>query len=143
MRGSLPRPVSGNFRVTSSFGVHSLPDLPDVKYDNPGIDAEVAKGAAAQAVYAGKVSGVYMIPGFSTVVIVNHGDYYTVYGNLASASVKVGDVVRTGQGVGSVAESEDNPGHGQIHFEVWKTGRNKIRWHGFDKGSTLYSLQQT
>lgn len=120
MRGSLPRPVAGAFRVTSLFGVHSLPDLPDVKYDNPGIDAEVARGASAQAVYTGKVSGVYMIPGFSTVVIVNHGEYYTVYGNLASAGVRVGDVVKAGQSVGTVAESEDNPGHGQIHFEVWK-----------------------
>lgn len=120
MRGSLPRPVGGAFNITSRFGSHSLPDLPDVVYDNPGIDAEVARGATAQAVYAGKVSGVYMIPGFSTVVIVNHGGYYTVYGNLASASVKVGDVVKQGNAVGRVADSEDSPGHGQIHFEVWK-----------------------
>lgn len=120
MRGSLPRPVGGAFNITSRFGPHSLPDLPDVVYDNPGIDAEVSRGATAQAVYAGKVSGVYMIPGFSTVVIVNHGGYYTVYGNLASASVKVGDVVKQGNAVGRVADSEDSPGHGQIHFEVWK-----------------------
>lgn len=120
MRGSLPRPVGGAFNITSRFGPHSLPDLPDVVYDNPGIDAEVARGATAQAVYAGKVSGVYMIPGFSTVVIVNHGGYYTVYGNLASASVKVGDVVKQGSAMGRVADSEDSPGHGQIHFEVWK-----------------------
>ena len=120
MRGSLPRPVGGAFNITSRFGPHSLPDLPDVVYDNPGIDAEVARGSTAQAVYAGKVSGVYMIPGFSTVVIVNHGGYYTVYGNLASASVKVGDVVKQGSAVGRVADSEDSPGHGQIHFEVWK-----------------------
>lgn len=120
MRGSLTRPVGGAFNITSRFGPHSLPDLPDVVYDNPGIDAEVARGATAQAVYAGKVSGVYMIPGFSTVVIVNHGGYYTVYGNLASASVKVGDVVKQGCAVGRVADSEDSPGHGQIHFEVWK-----------------------
>lgn len=120
MRGSLPRPVSGAFRVTSPFGVHSLPDLPEAKYDNPGIDAEVAKGASAQAVFAGKVSGVYSVSGFSTVVIVNHGDYYTVYGNLASSSVRVGDNVKAGQTVGTVAEGEDSPGRGQIHFEVWK-----------------------
>lgn len=119
-RGSLPRPVSGTFEITSRFGVHSLPDLPDVKYDNPGIDAEVAQGATALAVFAGKVSGVYMIPGFSTVVIVNHGEYYTVYGNLSSASVKVGDTVKQGAGVGTVANAEGNPSRGLIHFEVWK-----------------------
>ena len=125
MRGSLPRPVSGSFKVTSRFGRHSLPDLPDVMYDNPGIDAEVAAGAVAQAVYGGIVSGVYMIPGFSTVVIVSHGNYYTVYGNLSGASVKVGDVVKQGQGLGRIAAGEDDPGKGSIHFEVWRN-REKL-----------------
>lgn len=125
MRGSLPRPVSGSFKVTSRFGRHSLPDLPDVMYDNPGIDAEVAAGAVAQAVYGGKVSGVYMIPGFATVVIVSHGNYYTVYGNLSGASVKVGDVVKQGQGLGRIAAGEDDPGKGSIHFEVWRN-REKL-----------------
>lgn len=125
MRGSLPRPVAGAFNITSPFGRHSLPDLPDVMYDNPGIDAQVAPGSSALAVYAGKVSGVYMIPGFSTVVIVNHGEYYTVYGNLATAGVKVGDVVKQGHALGSVAADEDDPSRGMIHFEVWKN-REKL-----------------
>lgn len=125
MRGSLPRPVSGAFRVTSRFGRHALPDLPDVMYDNPGIDAEVAPGATAQAVYVGKVSGVYMIPGYSTVVIVNHGGYYTVYGNIASASVKVGDVVKQGTALGRLAPNEEDSSRSTIHFEVWKN-RDKL-----------------
>lgn len=123
-RGNLPRPVAGSWRVVSQFGRHSLPDLPDVTYDNPGIDAEVAKGASAQSVFGGTVSGVYMLPGFSTVVIVNHGEYYTVYGNIAAASVKVGDRVTQGQSVGKLTVDPDNPGHSEIHFEVWK-GREK------------------
>lgn len=125
MRGSLPRPVSGAFRVTSRFGRQSLPDLPNVSFDNPGIDAEVAAGAAAQAVFRGKVSGVYMVPGYSTVVIVNHGGYYTVYGNIAQAAVKVGDNVTQGQSLGRLAPDEDDPSHSSIHFEVWKN-RDKL-----------------
>lgn len=119
MKGSLPRPVSGAFRITSRFGRHSLPDLPNVMYDNPGIDAEVASGASAQAVYEGKVSGVYVVPGYSTVVIINHGNYYTVYGNIQSASVKVGDTVKQGHNLGKLAPSDDDPSHSSIHFEVW------------------------
>ncbi len=125
MRGSLPRPVSGSFRVTSMFGRHSLPELPDVMYDNPGIDAETAAGASANAVYGGKVSGVYVIPGFSTVIIVNHGNYYTVYGNISSPAVKVGDVVTQGQALGRLAPDEEDPSHSSIHFEVWKN-RDKL-----------------
>ena len=125
MKGSLPRPVSGAWRVTGKFGRHALPDLPDVTYDNPGIDVDVSKGASVNSVFRGTVSGVYMVPGFATVVIVCHGDYYTVYGNVASAAVKVGDTVKQGQHLGKVAEDADNPGHGAFHFEVWK-GREKL-----------------
>lgn len=130
MKGSLPRPVSGAFRVTSRFGRQSLPDLPDIVYDNPGIDAEVASGASASAVFGGKVSGVYMIPGYNTVVIVNHGSYYTVYGNISSPSVKVGDAVNTGQKLGVLAPDEDNSGHSSIHFEVWRNREklNPLEW---------------
>lgn len=129
-KGSLPRPVSGAFRVTSPFGRHPLPDLPDVMYDNPGIDAEVNQGASAQAVYSGRVSGVYMLPGYNTVVIVNHGGYYTIYGNIASASVKVGDTVKQGQALGKLASDPDLPGHSSIHFEVWKNREklNPMSW---------------
>lgn len=130
MRGSLPKPVSGSFRVTSRFGRQSLPELPDIVYDNPGIDAEVAAGASALAVYGGNVSGVYMIPGYNTVIIVNHGNYYTVYGNIATPAVKVGDAVKAGQGLGSLARDEDDSSHSSIHFEVWRNREklNPLDW---------------
>ncbi len=124
MKGSLPRPVAGAFRVTSPFGRHALPELPGVTYDNPGIDAEVSAGATAQAVYGGRVTGVYRLPGYNTVVIVSHGDYYTVYGNLATTAVKNGDNVKQGQSIGKVANSDEG-GRPSIHFEVWKN-RDKL-----------------
>ena len=130
MKGNLPLPASGSFKVTSRFGRQSLPDLPDVVYDNPGIDAEVAAGASALSVFGGIVSGVYMLPGYNTVVIVNHGNYYTVYGNIGSPSVKVGDSVIAGQRLGQVANDEDDPTHGSIHFEVWRNREklNPLDW---------------
>ena len=129
-KGNLPRPVSGAFKVVSPFGRHPLPDLPDVVYDNPGIDAQVSQGASAQAVFAGRVSGVYMLPGYNTVVIVNHGGYYTIYGNIAAAAVKVGDSVKQGQALGRLATDPDTPGHSSIHFEIWKNREklNPMNW---------------
>lgn len=123
-RGSLPKPVNGAFRIVSHFGRHPLPELPDVVYDNPGIDAEVSAGASAQAVYAGRVSGIYRLPGYNTVVIVSHGDYYTVYGNLETTNVKTGQSVKQYQAIGKVANSDDS-GRPSIHFEVWKN-RDKL-----------------
>lgn len=124
-KGSLPRPVAGGFRVVSAFGPHPLPDLPTVTYDNPGIDAEVSPGASALAVYPGTVSGVYMLKGFSTVIIVSHGTHYTVYGNIASPAVRKGDSVRQGQQLGRVVSDADDGNRTVLHFEVWR-GRQKL-----------------
>lgn len=124
-RGTLPRPASGAFRIVSPFGRHPLPELPDVMYDNPGIDAEVQPGSSAQAVYEGKVSGVYMLKGFATVIIVNHGTHYTVYGNIASPAVKNGDTVKQGQHLGKLVSDPEDNNRTTIHFEVWR-GREKL-----------------
>lgn len=125
MRGKLPYPTSGNFTVVSRFGRQYLADLPDVEYDNPGIDAQTDAGASAKAVFKGRVSGVYLLPGYNTVVIVNHGNYYTVYGNINNPSVKTGDNVEAGALLGKLAAAEDDPSHSTIHFEVWRN-REKL-----------------
>lgn len=124
LRGRLPLPVDGGWRITNPFGRHSMPELPEVVYDNPGIDAEVAKGTQVKAVAGGKVSGVYKLPGYGNVVIVNHGDYYTVYGNLASVDVSVGSRLSAGNHIGSAAADPDDAKRGSVHFEVWH-GREK------------------
>ncbi len=124
LRGKLPTPVDGGWRITNPFGRHPMPGMPDIEYDNPGIDAEVATGATVKSVCGGKVSGVYKVAGYGTVVIVNHGDYYTVYGNLASANVTVGTQVGGGHKLGTAGIDPDDSRHGSVHFEVWK-GREK------------------
>lgn len=124
MRGRLPRPVDGLWRITNDFGRHSMPELPEIVYDNPGIDAEVTIDTPVKSVCAGKVSGVYKVAGYGTVVIVNHGEYYTVYGNLSSANVAVGTQVGAGSKVGNAGLDPDDSRRGSVHFEVWK-GREK------------------
>lgn len=124
-KGSLPRPVSGQFSIVSHFGRHTLPDLPDVVFDNPGIDAVVSPGASALAVYPGTVTGVYVLPGFSTVVIVSHGEYYTVYGNIGQPAVSKGDSVKQGQSLGKLLSDQDDGGRTTIHFEIYKN-REKL-----------------
>lgn len=124
LKGKLRRPVDGNWRITNPFGRHAMPELPQVVYDNPGIDAEVAKGTSVKTVAGGRVSGVYKLQGYGNVVIVSHGEYYTVYGNLASVSVSVGNQLSAGQTVGSAAADPDDQRRGSVHFEVWH-GREK------------------
>ncbi|MES2827042.1 MAG: peptidoglycan DD-metalloendopeptidase family protein [Bacteroidota bacterium] len=110
-RGSLPRPVSG--RVTESFGKHNEGQA---IYYNDGINIEPEEGAAVHAVFDGTVRSVRS-PYGKYYILINHGAYYTVYHNLKSVSVAVGDKVSTNQTIGVVANSEGKP---FLQFQIWK-----------------------
>ncbi len=127
-RGILPRPVSGGWKVVVPYGRHERAGMKNVVYENTGIDVEAAAGAAVHAVYDGTVSAVYNAPGFGNVVLLKHGEYYTVYANLGSVSVRSGQHVNQGAIVGTVLKSDE--GLSTLHFEVWcrRTRLNPSEW---------------
>ncbi len=110
-RGALPIPVSG--KITEGFGIHNSGQA---KYFNNGINIEPAEGAAVHVVFDGEVRSVNSLYG-RYLVLVKHGAYYTVYHNLRSASVSVGQNVSTNQVIGIVGDSGDRP---QLQFQIWK-----------------------
>jgi septal ring factor EnvC (AmiA/AmiB activator) len=116
-KGRLPWPVAKGAKVCD-FGNYPHPDVPSVMIDNHGIDIMVESGSAARAVFEGVVTAVMPIMG-TKVVMIRHGEYITVYQNLASTSVKVGDKVSTKQTIGTVAKSASSSTY-ELHFEIWK-----------------------
>ncbi len=117
LRGRMPFPVPSGF-ISDHFGVHKHPILKGVMINNNGIDIQTAAGSAVHTVYDGIVQSVVNIPGINTVVAIQHGDYFTVYSKLDNVSVSMGQRVRTGQRIGTVASDED--GTAEINFQVWK-----------------------
>lgn len=116
-RGKLPWPVEkGN--IVSSFGTHKHPIAEKVMVENNGIDIQTSPGATARAVFDGTVTAVIYMPGLGQNVLINHGEYFTVYAGLSGVSVRKGDQVRTKQAIGSVGNNED--GVPIINFQVWK-----------------------
>ncbi len=113
--GVLMFPVSGKYNIVGRFGRYPHPEFERITIYNPGIDIEVGSGSKARAVFPGKVEAIYDIPGYNKVVVVSHGDYYTVYGNLAEIKVTEDMEVKDGQIVGSVTNDK---GHSVLHFEV-------------------------
>lgn len=126
-RGRLPKPVGGSFKIIAPYGRQSRPGSEGVAYDNTGIDVETSRNAQAKAIYEGVVSGVYKADGFSHVVLVKHGNYYTVYANLNSVSVQPGQKISTGQTIGTIGTDGDRT---ILHFEIWKerTRMNPSDW---------------
>lgn len=85
---------------------------------NNGIDLVTVQGTNVYAIFKGKVSRVFTCPNGTIGIIIRHGDYMTVYCNLASCSVKSGQNVSTRATIGKVAS--DANGNGEFSFQLWK-----------------------
>lgn len=120
-RGKLPWPVEAGV-VVERFGRHEHPVLDGVIVEKDGVDIKTDPNAVVRAVFEGQVSGIVQIGG-DLAVLVKHGEYFTVYSNLKSVSVKRGDKVVTKQALGVVRSSADDGT--KVEFQVWK-GTTKL-----------------
>ncbi|MEN9510580.1 MAG: hypothetical protein RLZZ370_399 [Bacteroidota bacterium] len=116
-KGKLPWPLERGV-ITQGFGTYQHPELRDVTLVSNGIDISSVSGAQARAVFKGVVSAVLSIPGQEQAVLVNHGEYFTVYANLGKVLVKKGDQIDTRQPVGIVFTDDD--GKTELQFQVWQ-----------------------
>lgn len=116
-RGKLPMPISGPYIIASHYGQYDVEGLRNVKLDNKGIDIQGKPGAQARAIFDGKVAAVFQLNGLFNVLI-RHGNYISVYCNLASASVKSGDTVTTKQTIGQVFSDGTDNGRTVLHFQL-------------------------
>lgn len=124
-RGNLPWPVS-NGMVIEDFGNHTIGK--NVTVENNGVDIKTAPGSQVRAVFAGEVAAVQNISG-SYAVLIRHGEYFTVYSNLKTASVSRGQKVTLKQSIGVVI-TDPIDGTTEVHFEVRKgaTPLNPSSW---------------
>ena len=121
-RGQLPWPVEKGI-ISSSFGRHSHPVWHDVIINNNGIDINSTKGAKARAIFDGRV--VYVIQVYDKfAILVQHGEYFTLYSNLEKVFVKTEDKVIAKQPLG-IIQTNDEEGKTEIHLEIWR-GSNKM-----------------
>lgn len=120
-KGKLPWPVAKG-SLLYPFGKQPHPVVKGVEWNNLGIDIQTVKEEPVRAVFQGKVISVGEVPNMNTVVIIQHGDYFTVYAKLKSVSVKNGDEVKTKQTIGEVYTNKDDIS--ELQFQVWKNTVN-------------------
>lgn len=116
-KGSLPWPVAKGAKV-GEFGNYAHPDVPSVMIENRGIDIMTDAGCTVRAIFQGEVSAVMDVMG-TKVVMIRHGEYISVYQNMATVSVKKGAKVTTKQSIGTVAKNAATNTY-ELHFELWK-----------------------
>jgi len=126
--GRLPWPARGV--ITGHFGIHPHPVLTHVEVNNKGIYIQAQQNADASSVYEGEVTQVFAIPGSNNAIIVKHGNYRTVYANLTSTYVKVGDKVNAKQRLGKIYVDVENNNKTELYFMLYKNSTldNPERW---------------
>jgi septal ring factor EnvC (AmiA/AmiB activator) len=117
-RGSLPWPLDRGV-VLMHYGANTLPSGTTMDVTSVTISSEV--GTSVKAVFDGTVTAIQPVEDM-TVVIVQHGRYFTTYSNLNGVTVKKGQEIKTGQVLGRVSANFD--GVGAIDFYISNENSN-------------------
>ena len=117
-KGRLPWPVEKGM-ISGHFGKQQHPVYSQVTMDNKGIYLQTTAGTKARAVYKGEVTSCFMVGG-TYAVIVQHGNYRTVYSNLSKLSVKQGDKVDTKQAIGTIFTDPEQDQKTELYFQIYK-----------------------
>ena len=119
--GRLPWPTSNGF-IRGHYGVQPHPVLKFVTTNNKGIYIQTPAGSSARAVFEGVVTQRFSIPGSNNGVIIQHGNFRTVYANLTQIFVREGDHVSSKQAIGKIY-TDDDENKTELYFQIYN-GRN-------------------
>ena len=115
-KGKLPWPAD-KANVIRRYGEQTHPS--GAKIMNNGLDLETNPNVDIRSVFNGVVTKIFTAPNGFKVIIIQHGEYRTVYTNLKNVSVSEGTKVTTKQKIGVVAtNSSDNKT--ETNFQLWK-----------------------
>ena len=100
-KGKLPWPVDKGY-VSTYYGNQPHPIVKTTTIQSNGVRITTNEGSKARAVFNGEVLAVQVMPGNKKAVLIQHGNYITVYKNLEEVWVKTGDKVKTKQEIGTI-----------------------------------------
>jgi len=126
-KGRLPWPTFTGTVVTR-FGQAPHPVLSEITIMNNGIELKT-ENAKVRSVFDGEVSKIIILPNGLKVIIIRHGDYFTVYSNLQDVTVQKGQQVKTKDNIGMLY-SVQNKKQNILGFQIWKAKEklNPIQW---------------
>lgn len=127
-KGKLDWPVEKGL-VKLRYGTQPHPINKSLTIRSNGVRIATEEGAKVRAVFNGEVTAVIAIKNANTVVMVQHGNYFTAYKNLGRVYVKKGDKVTTKQELGEVFTNSSN-GETILSFSIFKENatQNPASW---------------
>jgi len=118
-KGKLPWPVEKGF-VTVRFGKQPDPMDPKLFIESSGVRIATSENQKARAIFEGKVMAIQKNPQNGILsVLIQHGNYITVYANLRSVLVSKGEEVKIKQNIGTV-QTDKVTGKTILKFQIWQ-----------------------
>ena len=116
-KNKLPWPVATGF-ISQRFGRQNHPVLKGIILQNDGVNIQTKQNEKVKSIFDGEVRSVAFIPTFGSTVIINHGEYYSVYTGLKEVYVKTGQKVATNQEIGNIISNSE--GISELRFQIRK-----------------------
>ena len=117
-KGNLPWPLEKGV-IVQFYGKQKHPVFIAVETINNGIDIATDQNTIVRTVFDGTISRIFFIKGAGKAILINHGEYFSVYSGLKEISVKVGEKVLSKEKIGTVITQESEL-KTELHFEIWK-----------------------
>lgn len=117
-QGKLPWPIEKGF-ISGYFGTHKHPVYENVAINNKGIYLQTSAGSSARAVYEGEVSACMKL-GNTYAVIVQHGNYRSVYSNLKDICVQKGSKITAKQKLGTIYSDPEEDNKTELYFQIYR-----------------------
>ena len=105
-KGRLPWPVEKG-AISLKYGDQPHPIYKTLIVHNSGVEITTEGGSNARAVFGGEVTNVIVISPVNKAVMIQHGDFFTVYQNLSRVTVNKGDKVSAKQNIGQIRTNGD------------------------------------
>ncbi len=137
-KGKLPWPIE-RYVVVRRYGKQKHPTMPGITIQSHGIHLATEQQAKARSIFKGKVLAIQLQPGRKKMVLVQHGNYISVYKNLKNVSVKAGQSVSTKQEIGTI-HTDAITGKTILEFSLFKNTQvqNPETW--ISNGNNIIAL---
>ena len=127
-KGRLPSPViRGN--VVLGFGKQPHPIVKTATIQSNGVRIRTSSDVEARTIFDGQVYSIIVSKNNSRTVLIQHGNFFTVYKNLSQTYVSKGDKLKTKQVIGKIATDPLN-GQTILSFSIFYNGvpQNPRTW---------------
>ena len=127
-KGRLPSPViRGN--VVLGFGKQPHPIVKTATIQSNGVRIRTSSDVEARAIFDGEVYSIIISKNNSRTVLIQHGNFFTVYKNLSQIYVSKGDKLKTKEAIGKIATDPLN-GQTILSFSIFYNGvpQNPKSW---------------